>query len=495
MRGGPHRATHATAGWLFRRLLGVVYLAAFASLAVQLRGLIGESGILPAREYMANAARWTDSPIERLMLWPTLGWVGTADGWLVGLCLAGVAMGAALVAGWVPVILLPLLWLDYLSLAVLGRDFFAYQWDALLLETGFLAIFLAPAVRCDRFRDRSDPPRSVVWLVTWLIFRLMMGSGLAKLASGDPTWAGLTAMAFHFETQPLPTPIAWYAHHLPVWFNRFTTMSVLALELVAPLFLFAGSRLRHLAAWLFIGLQILIALTGNYTFFNLLTASLALLLLDDAALGRIGGRFGPLRSREGATGGMPAVHGRVRRVAVIALAVVTLPLSFQALGRSAGFSFGSAGLADLAERLSSFRIVNSYGLFAAMTTSRPEIVVEGSEDGNEWKPYEFRYKPGDPMRRPPWVAPHQPRLDWQMWFAALGELEGERWFVRFERRLLEASPAVLGLLAHDPFAGRPPRYVRAILYDYRFTKPGGEPKGAWWTRTELGDYAPVMAAP
>ena len=498
MHASPEDSSYAIAGWGFRRLLGVVYVVAFASLAVQIEGLIGARGILPASQYMEAAAGWTSSPLERLTLWPTLCWLGTGDRWLIGLCLSGIAMGAAVTAGWAPLILFPLLWLDYLSLTVVGREFFAYQWDALLLETGFLAIFLAPAVRRDRLVDGFDPPRVGLWLAKWLVFRLMFGSGLAKLTSGDPTWSALTAMSFHYETQPLPTPLAWYAHNLPLWFHRVTTIVVLAIELVVPPFVFAGPRWRHCAAWLLVGLQVLIALTGNYAFFGLLTASLALLLVDDAAFLRIAAMFSRSRQRASVSllrSAQPA-SARARQIALVAVAIISLPLSFQALGRSAGFgSIGGTSLASLAERVSSFRLVNSYGLFAVMTTTRPEIIVEGSDDGVVWKAYEFRYKPGDLARRPPWVAPHQPRLDWQMWFAALGEIEGERWFASFLQRLLEGSPEVGRLLAHDPFGGRPPRHVRAVLYDYRFTKRSGSRRGLWWARTELGAYSAVMSRP
>jgi hypothetical protein len=198
-----------------------VYLVAFWSLATQIRGLIGHDGILPAREYLAAVTTWTNSQqigLDRFRLWPTLCWFGTGDSFLVGLTLAGVALAVLLVAGLAPAVILPLLWIDYLSLSVVSGEFLAYQWDALLLETGFLAIFLAPRVRWDGLNGAEDPPRLARWLLWWLLFRLMVGSGVVKLTSGDPTWRDLTALTFHYETQPLPVWTSWYMHQLPHWF-------------------------------------------------------------------------------------------------------------------------------------------------------------------------------------------------------------------------------------------------------------------------------------
>jgi hypothetical protein len=242
--------------------------------------------------------------------------------------------------------------------------------------------------------------------------------------------------------------------------------------------------LRALAFVPLVGLQALIALTGNYAFFNLLTAALCLFLLDDAALGS----WGSVRTDR-------AVTHRVRRGLLVAVAAVTLPVSAVTFAGSLGIDLpGSALVEPLASRLAPFRSVNAYGLFAVMTTTRPEIIVEGSEDGSTWVEYEFRYKAGDLRRRPPWVAPHQPRLDWQMWFAALGRFDDERWFQSFCARLLEADGTVLKLLERDPFQGRKPRYVRAVLYRYRFSDlAAGRRDGVWWVRERLGDYSPVLS--
>jgi hypothetical protein len=474
------------AGWVFGRMLGIVYFIAFWSLARQVVGLIGHDGILPAHAYMDNVRAWASAEqigIDRYRLLPTLCWISTSDAFLEALCAGGAALASLLIAGVAPLVVLPLLWLTYLSLSVVGQDFLSFQWDALLLETGFLAIFIVPAVGRERFRDAADPPRLGVWLLLWLLFRLMVGSGAVKLASGDPTWRNLTALTFHYETQPIPTPISWYAYHLPVWLHNASTAAVLATELLVPFLIFGPRRLRILACVLLVGLQTLIALTGNYTFFNLLAASLCVFLLDDLALARFV-RARPVRATS-----------RLRRGVLITVIVVTLPTSVLEFTR--GFGVDIAGLPPvtaIAALASPFRSVNSYGLFAIMTTTRPEIIVEGSDDGVQWKRYDFKYKAGDLKRRPPWVAPHQPRLDWQMWFAALGRYETEPWFQNFCVRLLEGSPDVLGLLERNPFPVRPPRYVRAVLHRYRFSDASARrDTGVWWTDERMGDYSPVLS--
>jgi hypothetical protein len=474
--------TYAGATWLFLRVLGLVYLAAFWSLGVQVVSLSGRTGILPAAAYLTNVRTMLGA--QRFWLLPTLSWVSDSDAFLRLLCVGGSVLSLTLLAGLLPLLVLPLLWIVYLSVSIAGRDFLSYQWDALLLETGFLAIFLAPAVVRERWRDSRPPSRAAVWLMLWLLFRLMFGSGVVKLTSHDPTWRGLTALAFHFETQPIPTPLAWYAAKLPVWCLETLTALTLGLEIGAPFLIVGPRRLRVAAFCLLAGLQLLIALTGNYAFFNLLTVALCLFLLDDVTLGRLI----PPRSATVQT-------GRLRRWCLVAVAVVTLPVSTLALAGELGLSIPGAPIVEpLATLVAPFRSINSYGLFAVMTTTRPEIIVEGSDDGTNWMEYGFPYKVGDLHRRPPWVAPHQPRLDWQMWFAALGRFDDERWFQNFCVRLLEADPSVLRLLERDPFQGRRPKYLRATLYRYKFSDWETRRRdGVWWTRERLGAYSPVLS--
>jgi hypothetical protein len=478
------------------RLLGLAYLAAFASLGVQIIGLIGTNGVLPAHDYIEAAGRWASQNgigWTRYVLLPTFAWLDAGDTALRLQCLLGVTLSIVLVTGFLPTLCLLALWALFLSLSVIGGDFLSFQWDALLLETGFLAIFLPAATKRSPPDTVEMPSTILLWLTRWLLFRLMFGSGAIKLASGDPTWRNLTALSYHYETQPLPTPLAWYANQLPGWFDRVSCLAMFAIELGAPLLIVAPRRLRLAGAIALITLQTLIALTGNYGYFNSLTVVLTILLLDDAVTARaIPGSLRAWVDRRQST----RTRWSWPRWVPIAVAVVVVPPSLVAFGRSAGFAVTLPPPLSLAQEVvQPFRLVSTYGLFAVMTTSRPEIVIEGSDDGADWKAYEFRYKPGDPRRRPSFVAPHQPRLDWQMWFAALDRYESNPWFASLCRRLLEGSPPVLALLAYNPFPEHPPRFVRGVLYDYHFTT-FATTNGAvdWWQRTRVDSYSPVLSA-
>ena len=490
----PLPPTYALTTWLFLRLIGIVYLVAFWSLAVQIRGLIGHEGILPAAQFMTSVRAWADTQqigLDRFRVVPTIFWLGTSDRFLEGVCLGGAVLAALLIAGVAPAILLPTLWVGYLSLTVICRPFLWYQWDTLLLETGLLAIFVAPFVWRQRLSRLADPPRLALWLLYWLLFRLMVGSGIVKLASGDPTWRGLTAMSFHYETQPLPTPLAWYAQLLPLWFHKATTAAVLSIELIVPWSLFGPRRVRVLGCAILAGLQGAIWLTGNYTFFNLLAVTLCVLLLDDVTLEGVVRVF---RKYAAADVRAPAPTAQWPRLILLLVAIITVPVSAVGLARQLRVDLpGARVVAPISNFIEPFKSVNRYGLFAVMTTMRAEIVIEGSHDGTEWLAYEFKDKPGDVRRRPSWVAPHQPRLDWQMWFAALGDDQFE-WFERFCQGVLAGSPAVLGLLAYDPFAGQPPRFIRGVLYQYHFASAATHrQQGVWWTRERVGLYSPVFS--
>ena len=327
-------------------------------------------------------------------------------------------------------------------------------------------------------------------LLWWLLFRLMVSSGVVKLASGDPAWHHLTALSYHYETQPLPTWIGWYAHQLPRAFQVVSCAVMFAIELGAPWLILGPSRVRHGACAALIGLQLLIAATGNYCFFNLLTVALCVLLLDDTVWPRA------LRERFTRT---PPAAPRPRRWPRWVLVPVVVVLLLDSAARMDGLIGPRrpwpAPVTAFLAALEPLQVVNSYGLFAVMTTSRPEIIVEGSDDGTTWQAYDFKYKPGDLRRRPAFVAPHQPRLDWQLWFAALaGNYRGAPWFLRFLQEILQGSPDVLALLAANPFPGHPPRYVRASLYDYHFTNPTTRrADGAWWRRDRQGLYCPALS--
>lgn len=477
------RPTYLVARWVFLRLLGVVYFVAFVSLLLQIRGLAGERGILPAGEYL-QAVREGVGP-ERFWLLPTLCWISTSDVFLVFLCLAGAALSCAVAFGWFPSLCLFLCWALYLSLSCVGGTFLSFQWDALLLQAGFLSIFLTPP----RFRPdlsfESGSSRVARWLLLWLLFCLVFESGMVKLMSGDESWRDFTALTYHYETQPLPIWTSWYMNQSPLWFSKLSVFLMFAAELGAPFSIFGPRNLRRLGCAAMILLQLLIATTGNYCFFNLLTIALALLLLDDDAWpGWLHRKTLPGTSETGIQWS-PWVLGSVAGVDLLMSAIQMSSACHIRVD-------WPRPMITLYKAASPFRTFNGYGLFAVMTKERPEIIVEGSRDGAHWIPYEFKWKPGNLYQPPGLVAPFQPRLDWQMWFAALGTYQENPWFIGFLFRLLEGSPEVLGLLGSNPFGDIPPRYVRAALYDYRFTR-SEERTGAWWKREYRGLYCPAIS--
>ena len=491
---GKHveQPTHFLTRWVFLRFLGFIYLFAFVSLWMQVDGLIGSHGITPAAQFMELVRNWALEHTGAHWQMPTLCWLSASDGFLHFLCWGGVVLSFLVIFGLATAPALALLWFFYLSLSVVCDVFLGYQWDALLLETGLLAIFFAP-LQCLPGLNREAPPsRTMLWLLRWLLFRLMFASGVVKLATHDPTWRGLTALTFHYETQPLPTWIGWYAHQLPLWFQKFSCAVLFAIELGAPSLIFTPRRPRFVAAAAITFLMVVIAATGNYCFFNLLAIALCVLLLDDAALRR----FVPTWRRE-----LPATtsHWRwpcwiIAPLAAVVLTVTTMTL----LGAFRDQITWPRPMVALYTAVSPLRSFNGYGLFASMTTARPEIIIEGSNDGQTWLPYEFKYKPGDPMRRPAFVEPFQPRLDWQMWFEALRVMnpgaEPSRWFLNFCERLLCGQPEVLALLKSNPFPEAPPRYIRATVYDYHFTDFAARREtGAWWRRKLVGPYCPVLS--
>ncbi|PYM16761.1 MAG: membrane protein [Verrucomicrobia bacterium] len=502
--------------WLFLRLIGIIYLW------TQIDGLIGHDGILPVVDYLKAVSE----RVGAVKYWwlPTFCWFNAGDASLHLQCGLGVVLSLLLIAGVAPVLDLVFLWAIYLSLSTVSRDFLGFQWDILLLETGFLAIFLAQRRWFPGFARETPPSVTVLWLCRWLLFRLMFMSGAVKLLSGDSTWWNLSALTVHYETQPLPTWIGWYAHQLPVWFQKASCGVMFGIELAAPFLIFCGRRARRIACGTFVLLMFLISLSGNYCFFNLLTVALCLLLLDDAFLLRLLPSSGAAFVKKRLThltesGSSPSEtpstalrapsppagekdrrrgHGswnvlRTLGVGVLA-AIILLVSGTETAARLFRAQSLPTPLREILQLVSPLRTVNAYGLFAVMTTTRPEIIVEGSDDGVSWLPYEFKWKPGDLKRPPAFVAPHQPRLDWQMWFAALGNVRGHPWFVNFLVRLLQGSPEVVALLEKNPFPVRPPRRIRAVLYEYHFTDcVARRATGDWWRREPKGMYCPEIS--
>ena len=506
----------------FLRALGLTYLIAFASLWVQMDGLVGSNGVSPLNQFLP-AVYERFGPTAYSLLF-TLCWVDSSNGFLHFLSGGGVVLSLLLILGIAPALSLVVLFVFYLSLTIAGQTFLSFQWDILLLETGFLSIFLAPwrlwprrssveaaVSAASNFPPAGDTPAATVattqsrqqeppvsraglFLLKFLLFKLMLMSGVVKLTSGDDCWWNLTALDYHYWSQPLPTVFGWWADKSPEWFKHFSVAFCLVVEIIAPFFIWAPRRPRLIAAGLMIFLQIVIALTGNYCFFNLLTIALCLLLIDNSVVRAPQSREALRHTRRAPRG--RALPDQLRSYATIAVIILTLPINvwliFTAFRPDADWP---RPLVAIYGRLQSFRIVNGYGLFRVMTKDRDEIVIEGSADGIDWLPYEFKWKPGDVMRAPGWCAPHQPRLDWQMWFAALGSYRENPWFGRLIVRLLQGSRDVNQLLAKNPFPHDPPRYLRAMFYRYRFTTLRERREtGEWWKREQLREYLPTVSA-
>ena len=484
----PSRPTFAAGSRLFVRIVAVAHAAAFASAWVQADGLIGPSGILPAGPYFAvvrgqlGRMAWYDAP--------SLCWIFGTGRFIGVLCALGVGLSALLFAGFAQPLCLALLWACYLSLVSAGQIFFDFQWDALLLECTVLGMLLVPWT-LRRARDPYDPPPLARYLVWWLLFRLMFLSGAVKLTSGDPTWRHLTALTFHYQTQPLPTPVAWYAHHLPGWFQAVSCALMFAIELGAPLCIPAPRAVRHAGALALALLQLLIAVTGNFAFFNLLSLGLCLTCLDDGWWRARRWPVGePARDVAGhASRGVSARAAALRWFAAIYVGVTF----FQASAEFSANAARSPLVRAVEAAIGPLQSFNNYGLFRVMTVERPELVIEGSDDGHDWREYALPHKPGDLSRRPDWVAPYQPRLDWQLWFAALDSTESSPWVGTLCERILRGSPAVLGLFSRNPFPDHPPHYLRVVRYRYEFTDAEGHARnGNWWRRTPTDFYIPAV---
>jgi predicted DCC family thiol-disulfide oxidoreductase YuxK len=505
----------------FLRALGLVYLVAFISLWMQVDGLVGENGILPIGQLMSAAREQFGLPAVSIL--PTLCWFNSSDAFLHFLCGGGVVFSLLLIFGIAPAVSLVVVFVFYLLLTIAGQTFLSFQWDILLLEAGFLGIFFAPwrlwprelllwpgstiPATATTPATASPVSRAGLFLLKLLLFKLMVMSGMVKLTSyqrlenpAEDTWWNLSALDYHYWSQPLPTIFAWWADKGPEWFKHFSVAFCLVVEIIVPIFIWAPRRPRLIAAGLMIFLQLVIAITGNYCFFNLLTIALCLLLIDDSVAaslcrGATVHRVWNTTAQRRGYNGAQSLSNRLCNYAGILVIIVTLPINawliFSAFKPRAR---PPHALANVYKQLEAFRIVSDYGLFRVMTKDRCEIVLEGSADGIEWLPYEFKWKPGDVKRAPGWCAPHQPRLDWQMWFAALESPRQNPWLLGLIVRLLQDSHDVNRLLAHNPFPDKPPRYIRAMFYRYRFTTASElRQTGAWWKRQELREYLPTVS--
>jgi lipase maturation factor 1 len=472
--------------WIVLRALGLIYCSAFISLLLQIRGLIGPAGILPADRYLEAVAR-SFGPWVRIWFAPTLLWLGSGSHMVMALCWAGLAASLLLTINLWPRAMLLVCFVCFLSFVSAAQDFSGYQSDGMLLEAGFVALFFAPPGWRPGLGYNHPPSRASLFLLQWEWFRIYFESGLVKLLSGDTEWRHLTAMDEYYQNGPLPTWIGWYIQHLPHWFHWATAFSTLALELVIVWMLFLPRRWRVICFLIVTPWQLGVIFTANYTFLNYLVLTLGFLLLDD----RFFSRWVPVAP--------PPAQGQPPRRVLTAFGIAGSAVLLTLVGyvttvELISMVFGRLPLPmQPVTMLEPFRIANQYGLFAVMTRGRYEIEFQGSRDGQTWTAYPFRFKPQALDRAPGIYAPYQPRFEWNLWFASLGAWQRNPLVPRTEERLLSNDPDVLALFAANPFPGEPPRQVRAVLWQYWFTSMKQKrTTGAWWTRRFLGIYAPVL---
>lgn len=456
---------------LFLRGLALTYFIAFWSLLKQVKGLYGAKGITPISELLQGLRQKNGGKPDLRAV--TFFWINSSDTCLQWVCVCGMTAALLVFLGVISSLLFFLLWAFYLSFVSIGSVFLSFQWDTLLLETGFIAIF---------FSIQIPSPPIYVYLLWFLLFRFLFSSGVVKLLSRCPEWRSLKAMSYHFLTQPIPNRLAYYAHQYAQSFSKLYVSGVFVFELAVPFMIFGPSNLRLYAFCLMVFFQLFIFATGNFAFFNLLTIVLCLPLLNNNHLAW-------LKLSQPST-----LAGSVDFYLAAALTVIGGGLLFLNILQLAGLFTYLRLSQRILWRISPLLLVNHYGLFARMTTVRNEIIIEGSMDGNQWKSYEFKWKPGDLFAPPKQVAPFHPRLDWQMWFAALDSWESNAWFCRFVALLLNGSLDVQALLKTNPFPQAPPKYIRTLLYEYHFSDLATKrTTGEWWTRKYKGNYSPIFS--
>jgi hypothetical protein len=467
--------------FMILRLLGFVYAIAFLVAAMQLVPLIGQHGLTPADKFLLLLQTHFGSRAGAMVHVPTFFWFGISDRVLLIFSWTGLAISLVVLAGYANAIVLAILWAMYMSIVHIGQIWYGYGWETQLLETGFLSIFLCPLLDVRPFPNRP-PPLLVVWLFRWLGFRIMVGAGLIKLR-GDSCWRDLTCLYYHYETQPIPNPISRYLHFAPHWFHKLGTLWNHFIELIVPWFSFGPRHVRHIAGLLLVSFQLSLIISGNLSFLNYVTIIPFLACFDDSFWRRIlPARFGRRTSE--------AEPSRIHFGLSVALAMLVTWLSIAP----------AANMISARQLMNSsfdpLDLVNTYGAFGTIGRERDEIIFEGTEDpvitgDTKWKEYEFKAKPGDPNRPPPFVAPYQPRIDWQIWFAAMASPGEYPWTLHFVWKLLHNDQGTLSLLANNPFPDAPPHYIRARLYRYQFA-PIGEK--AWWKREPIGEWLPALSA-
>jgi len=502
---GTGLSNHLIPRWIFLRALGLIYFSAFYSLLFQIDGLIGPQGILPAKDYLAAVAQSLPE-VNRFWFAPSLFWLSASSHTLMAVTWLGLLAAVCAFLNLWPRLSLFVCFVCFLSFVSSSSDFSSYQSDGMLLEAGFLSLFLAPPGMRPGWAAKNQPMRASYLLLLWEWFRIYFESGLVKILSGDPQWRNLTALDDYYQNGPLPSWIGWYLAHLPHWFHVATTAGTLLLEFIIVLMLFFPRRVRIICFFIVTPWQIGVILTANYTFLNYLVLALGFLLLDDKLLRRfVPSRFAfPSTANTIPEGDPPTADESLPRPPALLLHLRSLRVAITAVFLT---WIGYATTAELVgmllrpnplpmapiEALEPFRIANEYGLFAVMTRGRYEIEFQGSNDNQNWTPYPFRYKPQELNERPGLYAPYQPRFDWNLWFASLGDWRQNQIVPLTEEKLLANDATVLHLFRANPFPNSPPHYVRAVLWQYWFTSMDQKrTTGEWWRRKLLGLYAPVL---
>jgi uncharacterized protein YjeT (DUF2065 family) len=449
--------------------------------------LLGANGIFPVKVYLQKISEYFGGAWGAFWQAPSLFWLNAPDPWLQGLAYLGAGLSLLVVIGFADSILFFLLWVLYLSFLNVGQLFYGYGWETMLLETGFLAIFFSPLFDPRSFTKKSPPSLVVVWLLRWVLFRVMFGAALIKLR-GDPCWRDLTCLDFHFETQPLPNPLSWYFNQLPHFVLKGGVLFNYLAELIAPWMLLGPRRLRHLGGLVMLAFQIVLILSGNLSWLNWLTLALCFSCFDDELLKFL---F-PKSWRERVNSLVDEAQASlIRRGISYGLAAVVLFLSIEPVLNLIS--------PEQAMNLSynPLHLVNTYGAFGSVTQTRREIILEGTEEENpnsstQWREYQFKCKPGDIHRAPCVVSPYHYRLDWQMWFAAMGSYEEAPWVIRLVQKLLEGDKNTLGLMSENPFPDKPPKFIRAQLYEYHLTRFQNHSPD-WWRRERIGTFLPALS--
>lgn len=477
--------------WLTRfvilRLLGLVYAIAFLVAINQIIPLIGSDGLLPVGIYLKKVSAALGSDTAGFMRLPSIFWLNHSDTALLTVAWIGFLLSLVVLAGYANALLLVVLWLLYMSFTHVGQEWYGYGWEMQLTETGFLAIFLCPLLDMRPFPKRA-PPFVIIVLFRWLIFRIMLGAGLIKLR-GDEIWRNATALYYHFETQPIPGPLSRWFHFLPhpvlkagVWFNHLG-------ELIAPLFVFWPRVARHIAGVVIVLFQVNIMLSGNLSFLNWLTVVPALACFDDGFWSRILPQRLVRKAEAAAENALPSKPMLTTAwvvTVIIGLLSIRPAVNMLSPGQIMNTSFDPLDL------------VNTYGAFGTVGRERLNVVFEGtmdedSSDRANWKPYIYKGLPVLTNKPSPQIAPYQLRLDWQMWFASMSSPDEYPWTVNLVWKLLHNNAGAVSLFAGNPFPGKPPKYIRAVLYRYKFAKPGN-PEGLYWNRERLYLWLPPMHA-